>query len=288
MAEAASLATVRDLLRPDFLPDLPWPAPNIIVSVRHRVKRLVNGVVDLGWFGFRPLETHVVVCGFPRSGSTLLQLIVESCVSDLRTFGREYEAVVAAPFALRNHPFMLTKDPDDIFYIDQIRSFYAERRAEVRFVITLRDPRGVLTSVQDYNVTNQPGGYFVEPDRWSYYHDHVRNAQRSDDVVTVEYQDLVCRPDEVQKKLVDFLGWHVHTPFERFDSSAPRKFDDRALNGRRPLDKSRVDAWRAEKHRERICRLLREIPDLPQQLIELGYEFDEAWVRDYLPEGTPA
>src|ERR1017187_567162 len=98
--------------RPDFIPDLPRPAKGIIMPARHLMKRSINTVVDSGWFGLRALQSHVVACGYPRSGSTLLQLMIETCVSDVRVFGTEYEAVVAAPYALRNRPYMFTKDPD--------------------------------------------------------------------------------------------------------------------------------------------------------------------------------
>ena len=62
--------------------------------------------IDKGWFGLNPLQTHVVVCGFPRSGSTPLLLIIETCVSKVKTFGQERPALgwhVQNEF--RNHPF---------------------------------------------------------------------------------------------------------------------------------------------------------------------------------------
>jgi hypothetical protein len=244
--------------------------------------------VDSGWFGLRPLQTHVVVCGYPRAGSTLLQLMVEACVCDVRTFGTEFEALVAAPYALRNRPYLFTKDPNDVFYLDEIRAFYASRRADVRFILTVRDQRAVLTSIQDAGKTSQPDGYWLDPARWDSYHEHVRYAQQFDDVLTVEYQDLVCHPDEVQRRLTDFIGWRVHMPFDQFYKAVPRDFDQRPLNGLRPLDPTRLDAWRQPKHRARIRRLLREIPRLPDYLVEMGYEPDAGWVQDYLPEGDRA
>jgi hypothetical protein len=47
--------------------------------------------VDAGLPGLTPLQKHVVVCGFPRTGSTLLQLMVEACVEDVLTFHRRGE-----------------------------------------------------------------------------------------------------------------------------------------------------------------------------------------------------
>ncbi len=268
--------------RPTFLHDWPCPRKDMVGLVRHGIKRLMLRAVDDGWFGLRPLRAHVAMLGFPRSGSTLLQLMVETCVSDVRTFGREYWAPAAAQYALRNHPYMLTKTPWDVFFLEEIREFYATRRADVRFVLNVRDPRAILTSSIDTVPHNQPDGYFMDLAQWGSYYDHVRYAQQFDDVLTVEYQDIVCRPAAVERGLADFIGWHVHLPFDQFHTAVPRGFDTHALNGVRPLDQTRLDAWRQEKHRARICQVLREFPELPECLIEMGYERDTNWVGDYL------
>ena len=105
------------------------------------MKRLVTTSVDKGWFGLRPLRSHVVVCGFPRSGSTLLQLQIETCISDVRVFGKEYWAPAACQYVFRNHPYMITKAPWDVFFVDELRAYYASRQANVRFIVTVRDPR---------------------------------------------------------------------------------------------------------------------------------------------------
>jgi hypothetical protein len=246
------------------------------------MKRLVNWAVDSGQFGLRALRTHIVVCGFPRSGSTLLQLQIETCVCATRSFREEYGAGLAAQFAFRNHPYMITKAPWDIFSLDEIRAFYATRPAQVIFIATVRDPRAVLTSINEGRPTNNADGYFVNPARWIHYYKHVRYAQQFHDVLTVEYTDLVGRPAEVETRLTERIGWEVRLPFDKFYTAASPKFDQRNLNGLRPLDLSRVNAWRKAKHRARICRVLREIPELPEWLIDMGYETDTSWVRDYL------
>lgn len=266
---------------PAFCHGWPWPRTDFVGAVRHGIKRLALEAVDQGWFGLHPLRTHVSMCGFQRSGSTLLQLMVETCVSDIRTFGKEYWAPAAALYALRNHSYMLTKTPWDIFFVEDVRKFYATRRANVRFIVTVRDPRAVLaSSIRDAPV-NHSDGYFVMPERWVAYYEHVRYAQQFADVITVEYEDIVRHPAEVQRRLEEFIGWHVHLPFERFHDAASPGFERTNLNGLRPLDPTRVEGWRHEKHRERIRRVLREIPELPEYLIEMGYESDRSWTRDY-------
>lgn len=276
---ATSLARPRPP-HPDFQENWPETRKGIIGSVRRGIKKSLYTAVHDGWFGHRPLRAHVVILGFPRSGSTLLQLQVETCVSDARTFGTEMSAAWVQ-YLLTDHPFLITKAPWDVFYLDEIRGLYATRRPDVRFILTVRDPRAILTSVHA-RIAGGPDGYFLDPAHWSAYYEHVRYAQQFEDVLTVEYRDIVCQPAEVQRGLTEFIGWHVHLPFDQYLTAVPPNFVQTHLNGLRPLDPSRLDAWRQEEHRARIRRILREIPDLPEHLIELGYESDTSWVRDYL------
>jgi Sulfotransferase family len=280
--------------QPDFVRQWDARRQHVYDLAKHYVKRLAISTVDRGWLGLKPLQKHIVICGFPRSGSSLLQLQIETCVADVRTFGHEVQALVAAQRAVRNHAFMLTKLPWDICFTDEIRSYYAARQAEVCFLVTVRDPRAVLTSVYQGMPRDQAGGYFEYPERWRAYYQHVRYAQQFDDVMTIEYRDIVCKPRDVQQALTRRLGWHVNLPFDEFHVAAAAGFaggckgDPSPLNGLRPLDPSRLDAWRHEKHKARIRTVLREIPELPEVLIEMGYERDDSWVREYLPEGTIA
>jgi hypothetical protein len=274
--------------RPDFIKDLPAPRNGLLSPVRRRIKQWMFAAVDNGWFGLRPLQTHVVACGFTRSGSSLLLLMAETCVSDIRTFGLEVSALAAARHAPRNHSYMITKDPGDVFFLDEIRAFYATRRADVRFILTVRDPRAVLTSVHQGHVAYRPGGYYEFPARWRAYYEHVRYAQQFEDVVTVEYEELIRRPTVVQRRLAEFIGWKVHLPFERFHTQASPSFHggvrDRLspLNGIRPLDPTRLASWSEEKHRDRVRQILQEVPALPNYLVEMGYEADTNWVHGYL------
>jgi hypothetical protein len=222
------------------------------------------------------------MCGFQRSGSTLLQLMIEACVRDVRLFNTECSAPEAAQYAWRNHPYMFTKTPWDIFFLDDLRSYYATRRADVRFIVTVRDPRNVLTSSIDTGAVNQPDGYWIDPPRWTAYYEHFHYAQQFDDVLTVEYEDTICQPNVVQRRLAEFIGWQYHASFDQFLTAVPDGFDLHNLNGLRPLDRTGLASWRQEKHRNRIRRVLREIPRLPECVIEMGYESDTSWANEYL------
>jgi hypothetical protein len=250
---------------------------------RGPLRQLALAAVDRGWFGLKPLECHVVVCGFARSGSTLLQVMAETCVVGARTFGYEMRALDALDF-LRNHPLMITKFPDDIFRMDEVRAVYRERKARPRFVLTLRDPRAVLTSIHGGGDRSR---YYMSVERWRRTYGEFMRAREAPDVAVVRYEDLVLRPRDVQRQLTEFLGWKVVRDFDQFHTrAAERKFQDPALNGLRPLDPSTIDNWRKPKHRARIAELLTTMPELPERVAELGYEPDTAWTREYLEESA--
>jgi Sulfotransferase domain len=271
-----SLGASSNLTCPSFVPELTTER-RFLAPIRRRLKSLMLTAIDAGWFGLTPLQTHVVVCGFPRSGSTLLQLIAETCVTGLKGFGQEAPAVSMALWALRNHSVMLTKDPFDLFRVDEIRAFYAAKATKLRLVLTQRDARAILVSTH----SRRPGGYYLTCEEWRAYYEHFRHARRGDDAAVVKYEDLVQRPAAVERQLQTFIGWTIHHPFDRFYEAVPTGFDAAALNGVRPLDPAAIDQWRQPRHHERIQRILQELPELPHVLIEMGYEPDTRWVQNY-------
>jgi hypothetical protein len=248
---------------------------SLLVPARRAVVRLSELA------GVRGLRRHVVLCGFPRSGSTLLQLMVEACVADIHTFGRERRALEMAQCALCAKPYMLTKRPSDIFLIDALQRFYAGRAADVRFVVTVRDPRAVLTSM---HAKIKPGEYYVSGERLRAIYEHWDWARTLDHVITIRHEDLIADPGGVQQALTEFAGWKVVRPFAEYQRAVPRSFDTAALNGLRPLDRGSIDRWRDPQYRDRLTRLLTdECPELPGMLIEMGYERDDRWTEAYVP-----
>jgi hypothetical protein len=249
-----------------------FPAP-----LRRLAKELLRRASDRGWFGLVQLRTHVVICGFPRSGTTLLLAMAESCYRPAKTYHREFFALRAAEQNwLGRYALMLTKKPDDIFWIDEVRAFYARRATTPRFVVMIRDPRAVLTSTHARHE-----GYYVSCERWQSIYEQFSYVRAFRDVLTIRYEDLVTSPAQVQTDFSDFIGWESSGTFEQFHEAVPEEFSSAPLNGIRPLDHQAVDKWRSVRHSERIRTVLRALPILPAALIELGYEADEEWARNY-------
>ena len=116
----------------------------------------------------------------------------------------------------------------------------------MRFVLTLRDPRAVLTSI----FVDKPG-YCVPADKWRAVYDHIQWQRQFSDVMLVEYRDVVERPENVQQRLVAFTGCDIKA-MDGFHGRVPQDFDTRALNGVRPLNSASFDKWRTAEHRTRI------------------------------------
>jgi len=221
----------------------------------------------------RPLRAHVVICGFPRSGTTLLHLMIQTAVPRIQCFGRERAALDLLTHWPRA-PFLVTKRPADVFFLDRIRDHYAGR---ARFVVCLRDPRSVLTSKH----ANRPGEYYVTPERWRAIDGHVQAVASATDVCLVNFTDLVTDTQSVQARLDEFVGWKSARPFADYHLHLPAGVDVAPLNGVRAVDPHADERWREPAHRERIRTLLRELPELPERLIAMGYERDTNWLRNY-------
>jgi hypothetical protein len=271
----------RIMLRPEQPPEAIskyTPTFQFPKSLLQPAMRVLIQMQDRGWVPGVPLKQHVVICGFPRSGTTLCQLMIESCVPQIKAFGRERRGLEIALFGLRTHSNVMTKRPKDVFLIKELREFYESHSARVRFLLLNRDPRSVLTSVH----FSQPSRYFVSVDQWRHIFRHWKWASQASDVLSIRYEDLILDPDRVESQITAMTNWAVSQPFRQFHNSVPGKFDGRALNGLRELDPSNLDRWRHKAHRDRIRSLLSQMPELPDVLIELGYEADHSWTCEYL------
>jgi len=245
-------------------------------SLRAQGVELAQQIADFGWLGIRQ-SRGVIICGFPRSGSTLLQLMLETAYPGSRHYGRERSGLFVARHEWPGrHSLIISKRPNDVLRIDAIRSAYGRRARKPCFIVTTRDPRAILTSKHSGRE-----GYYVSVDRWRTLYERVKYVRQSPDVVAVEYRDLVERPAAVQHKLVAAIGEEPTASFDAFDGAVPPGFDTRALNGVRPLDTSALHKWRNSEHHERIRSLLATMPELTDVLVAEGYELDDSWTHEY-------
>jgi hypothetical protein len=240
-------------------------------------------IVDSGLLGLTPLQKHILICGFPRSGTTMLQLMLENAIPEARRFGRETGGWRAATFAWRNHEKVISKVPHDVFRLAPLRNFYAKRDAELKIILMLRDPRDVLTSQRK---SGGPGGYVVSSERWRNYYNAFIRHQNDPDVMIVRYEDLVADVEHQQCRIGTFTGETMSVPFGQFNEVERPDFDTRTLNGLRPIEQTLIARWAHPAQSERIRQVLTELPELPQALVDLDYASDTSWTEPYVCEAV--
>lgn len=253
-----------------------WNQWGPVKSFRRYVRGYLYRLPDTGWFGLTPLRTHILICGYQRAGTTLLLAMMEHALPKAKHFGEETGGWRAATYAWRNHAVVISKVPNDIFKLHRIRKFYEGRKARLRVILMVRDPRDVLTS---RHVLRGPEAYFQDIAEWREYHAYYRYHKDQPDTMVLRYEDLVGDTDAVQKRIDEFTGEVSERPYKEFHKEKREDFDTIPLNGVRPVDQKTVGRWATAKHAGRIEQILREVPDFPQVLVELGYEKDEGWVE---------
>ncbi|MBS0209125.1 MAG: sulfotransferase domain-containing protein [Planctomycetes bacterium] len=230
---------------------------------------------DTGWLGLRPLRTHIVVCGLPRSGTTLLQLMLEYALPHARRFGREVSGWRAAMYRLRNHRVMISKAPADLLRLHRLHNFYRQRTARLRPIVMLRDPRDALTS---YHAKTGSHRYFVSLDKWRKHRAALLPLLDSPRALVVRYEDLVTDTAGVQQRIDSYTGEPTARSFAHFHQEQRATVDLSSLNGLRPVDDNTVQRWQSAEHIARIEEVLREDPQFGETLIALGYESSTAWI----------
>jgi hypothetical protein len=250
--------------------------PELFDDIRQRCVRWAHRIIDHGVVpGVRP-SRGVVICGFPRSGTTLLHLMLQTGYPGSKHFGRERSGLFLARHVWPGrHSLLISKRPNDVFWIDEIRSEYRYRAARPCFIVTTRDPRSVLTSKH-----KAQEGYYVSVERWHALLEHIRYVRTAPDVLAVDYGELVSNPKDVQRRLVAAIGEAPVVPLDSYSEGVPAGFKTTALNGVRPIDTASTHKWREPEHAERIRALLK-VPGFTSVLIEEGYEPDDRWAAPY-------
>jgi len=212
-------------------------------------------------------------------------MMLEQALPKAKSFGQEKSAWRAATFEPRNHSVVISKTPRDISRLHRIRNFYKNRQAALKTIVMIRDPRDVLSSKHPKTGTHR---YFQETDRWMRQHADVMRYLHDPQVLVLRYEELVSDPNSVQARIDAFTGEQSERCFSDATANVPSDFDTHPLNGVRPVDCHGIGRWAKREHRHRMEEILRDIPQLPQILIDLGYETDTSWLDRIWPNKAPA
>jgi hypothetical protein len=192
----------------------------------------------------------------------------------------------------------VTKRPLDVFEIDNIIKGNV-RGKDIRVVLTIRDPRSVMVSRHPAYPRQPFIGFdqsiYVAQDGLSYTNpgllDRVRAisaVQKRTDlkVMTVRYEDLVADPERLRVALSQFTELPFDVPFSEFyKSDIPERLNV-TLNGKRPVETSRLAAWKHPGNAARVVRQFRLAPALFEAVESWKYESDRRWF-DELSQSAP-
>ena len=205
----------------------------------------------------------------PRTGTTLLAEAMTACFDIDLQVGHEARIFAPPPGPGR---IFLTKAPRDILLAERALA----TNAALHLVYLLRDPRNIIVSKH----RRAPDSYWAGLKFWKAYTAVARRLDGHPRFITVRYEDLLSDPDHVQEQLrarMPFLN--VTAPFSRFHEVAnPGEEAVTALGGVRPIAAQRFDQWR--DHLPRIVGQMQQHGSLAADLIEFGYEADDAWLAE--------
>ncbi len=276
---------------------LDFPVNGPIVSVRLRVN------AALSWLGLRLLgvrQQQIVVCGFPRGGTSLLYNMISSCLPEFHCEPFE-QYFIYRIHRLGNYA---TKAPLDVLHVPWIDGLNINRK-ELAVLVVVRDIRDVLTSRHPV----LPNEYFIGHDhswwpqdktfkKWHYdapgvihIYEAVRAIRTRSDTTIVRYEDLVADPNAVQRTLAELYGLRFDGDFQQFHERPERhayKYEGRFA----PVDASlvreslqstteRVARWR--KRPEDVQRIIAQFSQCEMLftiLEEFGYEVDREWFQN--------
>ena len=211
---------------------------------------------------------HIVGCG-PRTGTTLLtEMMISSYDIDLYT---DHEDRIAKCPPRKGRVF-LTKSPKDIIVIEPI----LKKMTNLHVIYMLRDPRDMIVSMHGANKER----YYSNLKFWNNFMPFARKLKDHPRFLTLRYEDLVGKPDEVQARINEHLPFidqkHKFSDYHRV--SNPSSDSRLALGEVRPVSSKSIGNWR--NHKERVLGQIQQHGSISNDLIEFGYETNTAWEKE--------
>ena len=242
-------------------------------------------------------QCQIIVCGFPRSGTSLLYNMLSTTLPGFRY--AEFEKY----FVYNIHKIgnLASKAPLDILHIKHIDKLNINNKKLI-ILIVIRDIRDIITSRHPI----YPDDYFIGYDhswwpqnsaftKWKYdapgvipVHHAIQRATHRSDTFIIKYEELVINPDHTQKEIEKKFGIIFNGHFSEYHKK-PEKHAYRYAGRYSPKDPklvmenkssstSRIHRWKtSERTIERVKQQFSECAELFSLLEFYGYEKSREW-----------
>ncbi len=211
-------------------------------------------------------DSPIIVCGCPRSGTTLLLAIldahpeIQAVQQESRIFkkwpyksdkiNRWYHRALISSHLIR-FPIKKTarrwaeKTPQNIQYIEEILD---EFKTGIKIIHILRDGRDVVTSKHPA----QPDRFFVSPEQWSEVVSEGLKWVDHPQVLTIRYESLIQQYQTTVDQIMTFLELEISNEIMEFDKHTSIKTPKSLNNQIQPITDKSIGKWKKEVFKERI------------------------------------
>ncbi len=191
-------------------------------------------------------------------------------------------SLLSLPKNLPDNATICTKNPQD----HQLLKELIEKDEQLYFISMVRDPRDVVVSRHSM----RPEVYWANLRQWREWFVNNKAYKNHPRLNMIRYEDLVSNPDKIQQQLKKRLLFapvgKCFSEYHRF--AEPSRQSLRAMRGVRPVNADSIGNWR--NHLPRVAGQLSLHGPITQELIDLGYEKDDQWLKvldGEVPDTTP-
>ena len=272
--------------------------------MRDDLREVLKGKTDRILHGHRAQKKQIVICGYPRSGTSMFFNMLSTSLTGFHCDEWEHSAFES----IKRYDNHVSKSPLDTFSIRNLSSHNIHRKKIIVFIL-LRDIRDIITSVHpnvperyfmgyeaccrvlgqfpDYKVTYDlpgVGEYFREIE-------HLKNSGEYK-VRLLKYEELVGNPNRVQEMIGmefnlpfrrRFTDFHLHKDQHSMRYEGTRRpIDPKLVKEDKEVDTSSIGRWKSVKHHQRIYDQFTRYPHLFEILQTYRYTQNNNWFQDHI------
>lgn len=225
---------------------------------------------------------RIIICGFPRSGTSLLSTLLSNSIKKISYHNDEISALNFNG----NNNLVLTKRPLDCTIIDKIKVRYPDD--ELKIIFCIRDPRDLICSVHknipyDYfigfqncyfvgksNMLSHPGIDLI-CSHWE------KLIEKKIDILTIKYEELTRDTLQTANKIEGYIKEKIHK--RSFDINKKTIFPKGLLaaigNNKEGIHTNSIGQWK--KHPRRVFSEFIRHPHMHNIMKSMGYEENNKW-----------